>query len=75
MKRRATALIGCLALGVIALGLLRHSLTLPEAATRAAVLLVVLSIVDGLLVPLAAAALEGPKRRADDEVGEPGRNG
>jgi hypothetical protein len=66
VKTKGVALLGLVCMVPIALGLMRSTLTLDEAAQRAIVLLVVLAVVDRLVVPLAASLLGPPKRREED---------
>ena len=66
MKHRGVALVGLLAMVPIALGLVRNTLTLSAAATRALVLLVILWVIEAVVLPLGQMALHTPKRRESD---------
>ena len=66
------ALVGLLALGVVALDLLQGGLTVAQAGTRAAVVLGVLVVVDRLVLPLARMLVGAPARAEQGESRTPG---
>jgi hypothetical protein len=70
LKHRAVALVGAVGMIPIALGLINQSLTVPAAAVRAVVLLVVLMVLEAVAVPVVRSVLADPepsRRRGDDE--------
>lgn len=58
MKRRGVALIGALALMPIGWGLVQHTMSIPEAAKRALIVFVALSLVEMILLPLLGPMLQ-----------------
>lgn len=58
----AVSMVGLLALGVIAVMMLRHQLDLQQAAIRAGVVFGVLLLTDRLLLPI-ARTLVGPSKQ------------
>jgi hypothetical protein len=68
LKSRTLAVLGLLGLIPVALGLLRGTLTLEAAGLRAAVLLVILVVVERFVLPFKALLADpGPNRRHSDE--------
>ena len=71
LKHRAIGMIGAVGMLPIAIGLLQNSLTIPEAAKRAVILLVVLAAVEAVLMPLIVPLLQPPRPEpATDEASE-----
>jgi hypothetical protein len=66
VKNRAVALVGLLLLIPLGVGLVRDSLTLETAGIRAAILLVILTVIDRVLVPIVVMIIGEPRpeRRA-----------
>lgn len=62
MKSPLLATLGLLAVGLLAVRLLRGDLTLTQAAVRAVLVLVGLMLVERVLAPLARALVGGPKQ-------------
>lgn len=60
------ALVGLLAMGVVALGLLRGTLDVVQAGERAAVVLVVLLVTDRFVLPIGRALVGEPTRTEQD---------
>lgn len=76
VKSPALGLVGLAAIAIIALGLLRHAVTLEEAATRAVVVVVLAVIADRLLLPIGRLMVGYPRDTMDEapdvaEVGTP----
>jgi hypothetical protein len=69
VKHPALAVIGLLVISFLCLQLLRQTITLPTAAGRAVVTVLVLAVVDRLLVPIGRALVATPGRT------EPGGEG
>jgi hypothetical protein len=69
LKNRTLALIGLLGMLPLALGLVRGTLTVDAAGLRAAVLLILLVLVERLVLPFKAllASADPPGRRLDDD--------
>ena len=61
LTSRPLGLVGLLAVGLVALGLLQGRLTIVQAGQRAAVVLAVLVVVDRIGVPI-ARLLVGPRK-------------
>lgn len=61
VRHRALAIIGLVLLVPLGIGLLRDSLTLETAGTRAAILLVVLAVIDRVGVPIIKMIVGDPK--------------
>ena len=74
MKHKVVALLGLIGMVPISLGLVRSSLTIETAASRALVLLVICLVADRVVMPLVVAALGPPsaaavaRRRAEDRA-------
>ena len=62
VKHPALAVIGLAVIAFLCLGLLRNTITLPTAAGRAVVTVLVLAVVDRLLVPIGRALVSTPGR-------------
>ncbi len=60
------ALVGMVAVAVVALGLLNGTLTIAQAGGRIGVVLAVLVAVDRLVLPFARALVGEPARRGHD---------
>lgn len=76
VKSPALGLVGLAAIAIIALGLLRHSVTLDEAAQRAVIVVVLAAVADRLLLPIGRLLVGYPRDTIDDsaeaaEVGAP----
>lgn len=69
MTNRWLATLGLVVLGGIALGLVRGSYDVGVAGQRAALLLVVLAVVDRLLVPVAKLLIGEPQRETPPAAG------
>jgi len=65
VQSRALALVGLLALAVVALGLLQGRLTVPQAASRIGVAVLVLVAVDRCVLPFARLLVGAPRADAD----------
>ncbi len=66
LTSRPLGLVGLLAVGFVALGLLQGLLTIVQAGQRAAVVLAVLVAVDRIGVPI-ARLLVGPRKEQPEE--------
>lgn len=64
LQSTGLALVGLLAVAVVALALLQGRLDVVQAGERAAVVLVVLLVADRLLLPIGRALVGEPARRA-----------
>lgn len=74
VRTRWLALFGLAGMVPLAMGMVNGTLAIDVAATRAAVMLVMLALVDRLVVPLVAALIAPPQRRAVDR-GAPATGG
>ncbi len=61
VKSPVLGFVGLAAIAIIALGLLRHAVTLEEAATRAVVVVVLAVIADRLLLPIGRLMVGYPR--------------
>jgi hypothetical protein len=68
-------MIGALAMMPVAWGLVRHSLTIPEAAKRAAILLVALALVETVILPLIGPLLQPTTANAHESSDASARDG
>ncbi len=76
LRSPTLALVGLLAVGIVAVALLRGELSLTEAAVRALVVFAVLKAVEWLVLPLARSLVGGPANSGparSDEEAEPAR--
>ncbi len=68
VKSPALGLVGLAAIAIIALGLLRHAVTLEEAATRAIVVVVLAVIADRLLLPIGRLMVGYPRDAVEEST-------
>lgn len=66
VQSRALALVGLLAVGVVAFAVLEGRLTVAQAGGRAGATLVVLVLADRVLLPIGRMLVGAPARAADD---------
>lgn len=69
VKHSSLAILGLLVIAFLCVQMLRHAITLPAAAGRAVVTVLVLAIVDRLVMPVAAALVSTPGRERPREEG------
>lgn len=73
LQSSGLALVGLLAVAVVALGLLHGTLTVAQAGGRVGVVLAVLVAVDRMVLPFARALVGEPARRVDEPPADPPR--